>query len=194
MPDETKREMEELLNSIDQKNKTTKAGTKEKVAEKTGKNKETKDKKEEIKKNQKQGKTEITKKTETKEIEIQKKEKLPKKETEKEIITEKTAIGKTQKLPEKETGKITKAKTLQINTEELINHQENKAQRENELEKMIGLLEKDDELLKKDRLTEKVNKLVDETEKQLGDIRYTGEKPKKKKETIIDSIKKRWKK
>ncbi|MFH1663431.1 MAG: hypothetical protein ABH986_01230 [archaeon] len=66
-------------------------------------------------------------------------------------------------------------------------------EREEEIEKMIGLLKKDDdELLKKDRLTEKVNKLVEETEKELGQIKFTGIKPEreKKKENALSYLKK----
>ena len=55
------------------------------------------------------------------------------------------------------------------------------------------MLEKEDDRLKKDALTEKVNKLVEETERELGKIQFTGkeiENKKEEKKGFFDKLKK----
>ncbi|PIN98392.1 MAG: hypothetical protein COT90_04610 [Candidatus Diapherotrites archaeon CG10_big_fil_rev_8_21_14_0_10_31_34] len=86
-----------------------------------------------------------------------------------------------------EKKKAVKEKTLEQELQES-SFQKTKGisqQRGDEIEKAIGLLEKEDDRLKKDALTEKVNKLVEDTERELGKIQFTGKeitpkKPEKK--------------
>jgi hypothetical protein len=105
-----------------------------------------------------------------------------KEETQKKEIKKIIDLIKGKKTTEKPADK--KIKERNENTE---------SEREKEIEEMIKLVKKDNELLKKDRLTEKVNKLVEETERELGRIQFYSKPEKieeKKKKSFLEEIKK----
>lgn len=158
------KEIEEMMDLIEGK-KTKKKELKEIIPEK-------KIKKEAPKEKKNPEKEEISK---AKEKPPFKKRQVAK--TEKEIARQKE---KAKEIPEVKEVELQSTKTYQ-------------GERDNEIEKAIGLLKKEDDRLKKDALTEKVNKLVDDTERELGKIQFTEKEittKKEEKKGFFDKLKK----
>ncbi len=115
-----------------------------------------------------------------------KEDKTKEKERGKEIDNAMDLLGK--KSEEKKRKKKEPEKQVKEKNDELIENKKEETagskfsqKRDNEIEKAIRLLTKDEEKIKKDGLTEKVNTLVEDTERELGKISFMGKKTENKK-------------
>jgi len=192
-----KEDIEEMINLIEGKKKKqiqpVQKNNKE-IRQKSGEKIPAK-KNEAIRKKLKETVEEINEKKRIKEPQAFEEEKIPETPFSEKAVpkTNPASLEKTEREKEIEKQPFLEKKVEQKNLAKTLEN----TKREKEIEKMIGFLEKDDELLKKDRLTEKVNKLVEETERDLGKISYAGRKPEKKeskKESFFSKLKKQFKK